>query len=192
MKKQTLFCLIVAGISLIILIAILTLPKKSTAVRLEPPDSTLGGEIELSYVKYTPPIWMKGSQNVQGETDVPWMPGAKAGFVKAGDPVGNVKPFATAAFMKHDFSLEAYRTGQTAIADRPNDFESTVFHAIDVTCAAGRFMIVVGVEFVSTSPSQAESLSCSLYELQNGKRLMTSARQHSPHSSPFHGNTWIK
>jgi len=109
------------------------------------------------------------------------MPPAKAGRVTAGDPLDNVKPFATASFMKHDFSLKAYKKSQIALANRPKDFESTVFHVLDVTCPAGRFITVVGVEleFLPTSASNGAYLSCSLYELQNGRWLMTSTRQHS-------------
>jgi len=152
-------------------------PAAFKEVKLDPSDTVLGDKIKLAVQRYSPPIWFRGTNIVQGSEDLPWIPAARAGVVQPSLPYQDLKPFATESFFSEDLSQAAYEKSQQALLGRPSTSERCVFYTVDVQTRSARFLIQVGWSLqLLNEPSTEYPPTARLYEMQDGKWLMTSTK----------------
>jgi hypothetical protein len=164
----------------VLLVAARMLQGRPGGIGLTPPNTGLGEEIWLNVQHFSPPIWFRGAEILQGESDLPWVPAARAGVIQPGVPYEDIFPFVTESFLKEDFSREEYEKSQQALLGRTSKIERSVFYAVDVRTTSAHFLIVVGWSLqLLNQPSSEYPPTARLYEMQNGKWLITSTKKNS-------------
>jgi hypothetical protein len=149
-------------------------------ISLKPSTTALGEKIWLDVQHFSPPIWFKGAEIVQGASDLPWIPAARAGIIQPGVPYEHILPFVTESFLMEDFSREAYQKGQRALLGRKSRSDRSVFYAVDVRTKTAHFLIVVGWSLqLLNEPTSEYPPTARLYEMQHGKWLITSTKRNS-------------
>lgn len=147
---------------------------------LHPPDTSLGGLIRLSVQEFSPPIWFKGSEVIQGAADLPWIPAARAAVIQPGVSYEEIVPFVTESFLNEDFSKADFERAQKALGGQASTSERSVFYAIDVQTKKTRYLIAPGWSLqLLNEPSKDFPPTARLYEMQDGKWRITSTKENS-------------